>query len=528
MSNAVSCIHLTCTPTTNSAHAIVEFTHGEGIVEQIQLKGPSLQGDVRRQMTKLETISASWVICDSWAGIAGTVSLAIAQGGPVTLIYGPILILVLVGSCALTLAELASVYPTAGGQYHWTSILAPKSMTRALSYFCGMTNGFSWIAICTGIAIIPAQLIVGIALFYNPTFTPQAWHYFLIYQTINGLVLLYNITLLKRSLWIHDVAFFATLGSFFVITITCVARSSANYQPSVSVWGTFVNDSGWSSGGVAFLTGLVTPNYMYAGIDGALHLAEECKNASTVVPRALMSTLLIGFVSSFTFMVAMLYCTSDLDAVVASATGVPIFDMWYQATQSDVAATVFVVLLCCAAVFALIGAQQTASRLTWSLARDRAIIGSKWLSEIHTMFEVPVWSLIFNFVIMFIIGCIYLGSSSAFNAFIGSGLVLQHISYAIPAALLMYRKRSEMWLPRDRSFRLPSVAGWSVNAITIAFAILVLVFYDFPAVLPVTGSNMNYTSAVLGVMAIFAGINWGIYARRKYNGPRLQLNDEEI
>ncbi|KAJ5456916.1 hypothetical protein N7530_012190 [Penicillium desertorum] len=471
----------------------LEFTHGEGIVEKIQLKGLSLQEDVGRQMTKLETISASWVICDSWAGIAGTISLAIAQGGPVTLVYGPVLILILVGCCALTLAELASVYPTAGGQYHWTSILAPKSMNRALSYFCGMTNAFSWIAICTGIAIIPAQLIVGIALFYNPTFIPQAWHYFLIYQAINGLVLLYNITLLKRSLWIHDVAFFATLASFFVITITCVARSSSNYQPSVSVWGTFVNRSGWSSGGVSFLTGLVTPNYMYAGIDGALHLAEECKNASTVVPRALMSTLLIGFISSFTFMVAMLYCTSDLDAVVASSTGVPIFEMWYQATRSDVAATVFVVLLCCAAVFALIGAQQTASRLTWSLARDRAIIGSKWLNKIHTMFEVPVWSLVFNFVIMFIIGCIYLGSSSAFNAFIGSGLVLQHISYAIPAALLMYRKRSEMWLPRDRSFRLPSVAGWSVNAITIAFAILVLIFYDFPTVLPVTGSNMKPT-----------------------------------
>ncbi|KAJ5141214.1 hypothetical protein N7526_002209 [Penicillium atrosanguineum] len=437
-------------------------------------------------------------------------SLAIAQGGPVTLVYGPILTLILVGACALTLAELASVYPTAGGQYHWTSILAPKSVNRALvshsrqemfsfadqmqSYCCGMTNVFSWIAICTGIAIIPAQLIVGIALFYNPTYTPQAWHYFLIYQAINGLVLLYNITLLKRSLWIHDVAFFATLTSFFVITITCVARSSSNYQPSVSVWGTFINDSGWSSGGIAFLTGLVTPNYMYAGIDGALHLAEECENASTVVPRALISTLLIGFVSSFTFIIAMLYCTNDLSTVVTSATEVPIFEMWYQATRSDVAATVFVVVLCCAAVFALIGAQQTASRLTWSLARDRAIIGSKWLSEIHPKFEVPVWGLIFNFVIMFIIGCIYLGSSSAFNAFIGSGLVLQHISYAIPAALLMYRKRSEMWLPRDRTFRLPSVAGWSVNAITIGFAILVVIFYDFPTVSPVTSSNMSICS----------------------------------
>jgi choline transport protein len=83
-------------------------------------------------MTKLQTISASWVICDSWAGVAGTIALAISQGGPTTLVYGPILMFFLVGACALTLAELASVYPTAGGQYHWTSILAPRSINRSL------------------------------------------------------------------------------------------------------------------------------------------------------------------------------------------------------------------------------------------------------------------------------------------------------------------------------------------------------------------------------------------------------------
>jgi amino acid transporter len=114
---------------------------------------------------------------------------------------------------------------------------------------------------------------------------------------------------------------FVTIASFLVIVITCVARSAPHYEPSKAVWATFLNDSGWNSGGVAFLTGLVTPNYMYAGIDGALHLAEECKNASTVVPRALMSTLSIGFVTSLSFMIAMLYCTSDLDAVVQSKTG---------------------------------------------------------------------------------------------------------------------------------------------------------------------------------------------------------------
>jgi choline transport protein len=83
-------------------------------------------------MSAIEIVSAGFIISNSWAGIAATFALAISQGGPVILIYGPIIMLILVGACALTLAELASVYPTAGGQYHWTCILAPKTWSREL------------------------------------------------------------------------------------------------------------------------------------------------------------------------------------------------------------------------------------------------------------------------------------------------------------------------------------------------------------------------------------------------------------
>lgn len=174
-----------------------------------------------------------------------------------------------------------------------------------------------------------------------------------------------------------------------------------------------------------------------------------------------------------------------------SVESVPIYEMWHQATRSIAATTVFIVLLIFAATFALIGAQQTGSRLTWSFARDHALIGSSWLGVKHPTLEVPMWSLIFNFAIMFIIGCIYLGSSSAFNAFIGTGLVLQHVSYAFPAILLIYRKRSDIWLPTSAPFKLPGFLGWVVNIITVCFAVLVLIFYDFPTVMPVTGSNMS-------------------------------------
>jgi choline transport protein len=113
---------------------------------------------------------------------------------------------------------------------------------------------------------------------------------------------------------------FVSISTFVVLVITSLARTSPNFQPSEVVWTTFLNDSGWVDG-IAFLTGLVNPNYMYAGIDGAIHLAEECKNAAVVVPRALMSTITIGFVTSFIFAIVMVYCTNNLEAVVSTPTG---------------------------------------------------------------------------------------------------------------------------------------------------------------------------------------------------------------
>lgn len=106
--------------------------------------------------------------------------------------------------------------------------------------------------------------------------------------------------------------------AFFVITITCVAESNPK-QSSEFVWGEFINpESGWSSNGVVFLTGLVNPNFIYSGLDGAIHLAEECTNAATAIPRALVSTVVIGFVTTLGFAVAMCYSYHDFDAVLAA------------------------------------------------------------------------------------------------------------------------------------------------------------------------------------------------------------------
>jgi choline transport protein len=119
---------------------------------------------------------------------------------------------------------------------------------------------------------------------------------------------------------ITELLVFVTLTGFFAILITCLSRATPKNSDKF-VWTTFVNNSGGWPDAVSFLTGLIAPNYMYAGLDGAIHLCEECKDASRVVPRAVVSTQSIGFVTSFAFAVAMTYCIKDFDAVLTTPTG---------------------------------------------------------------------------------------------------------------------------------------------------------------------------------------------------------------
>lgn len=111
-----------------------------------------------------------------------------------------------------------------------------------------------------------------------------------------------------------------SLAAFLSVTTICLVRAPT-YQSSQSVWVDFVDASGWNGNGVVFLIGLLTPGYMYAGIDGAIHLAEEATSASEAVPRALLSTWSIGFITSFIVAIAAMYSAQDFTLISNTPTG---------------------------------------------------------------------------------------------------------------------------------------------------------------------------------------------------------------
>lgn len=87
---------------------------------------------MRRDIGPFDILCVGYNICNCWVGLAATMVIGIEQGGTVTLIYGTLVVTFAMVCSAATMAELSSVYPTSGGPYHWTSILAPERYHRFL------------------------------------------------------------------------------------------------------------------------------------------------------------------------------------------------------------------------------------------------------------------------------------------------------------------------------------------------------------------------------------------------------------
>jgi choline transport protein len=385
-----------------------------------------------------------------------------------------------------------------------------------------MINIFAWMATSAAICATLPSIFLGLAVFWNPSYIVQRWQGFLIYEASNIVMLVYNIGILRRTAWTHDLGMALSLLLMLTFFITCLARASPKL-PSSFVWTTFTNEgTGWSDG-IVFIAGLINPNFGFVGVDGAIHLAEDAINAFSAVPQALVATVIIGFATAFPFVVAMFYCISDTASVLASP--VPIFEIWRQAVRSDGGATAMTALFLLTGYFSLNATQQTASRLTWSFARDRGLVCSGAIGTIHPALGVPVWALIANAFVVFIIGCIYLGSTAAFNATVATSIILMHMSFAIAAGLKMLRRRAPQFLPQRNTrwtWNLGKL-GWLIDSITVAWGLVTLIFYSFPTSNPTTASGANYAAAVLAVMALFAVINWFIYAKKHYHGPRVNL-----
>ncbi len=121
------------------------------------------------------------------------------------------------------------------------------------------------------------------------------WHGALIIFILILTVTLFNIFCSK--VFPHLGVIILTLHMIlFIIILVVITVMTTTKNSNEMVWNSFTwySLSGRTkSNGLGFVMGLLTPAFAFIGVDGAIHLAEEVRNPSKVVPWAMIGRFAI-------------------------------------------------------------------------------------------------------------------------------------------------------------------------------------------------------------------------------------------
>lgn len=258
--------------------------------------------------------------------------------------------------------------------------------------------------------------------------------------------------------------------------------------------------------------------------DTVTHLAEEIPYPQRNVPLAILCQMSIGFITGLAYLIAIFYAINDFDALYESA--YPIATIYLQATGSaDGAIGLLALILICIGI-CICGLYITCGRTLWALARDGATPFPRFISTVSPRLGMPMYSTIITAVLVTVLGAIYVGSLTAFNAFVGSFVLMSSSSYiaAILPNIITRRKNIEVYGP----FQLKGIWGYVLPIIACSYMIVWFVIYCFPFFLPTEAATMNYASLMWGGLSIFVAAWWFLGARRNYKGPPIVRNGGKV
>ena len=110
--------------------------------------------------------------------------------------------------------------------------------------------------------------------------------------------------------------------------------------------------------------------------------AEELKDASRVLPVAMMWTLLINGVLGFAMLITLCFCLGNVENILSTPTGYPFIQVFYNTTNSHTGTTVMTCILIVLTICGAISNVATASRQLFAFARDNGLPFSKFLAYV--------------------------------------------------------------------------------------------------------------------------------------------------
>ncbi|KAK8038351.1 7-keto 8-aminopelargonic acid transporter [Apiospora phragmitis] len=437
------------------------------------------QTRTRRLFSMSQLFAFSLTYMGTWEGWNVNMTSALLNGGPRALFFGAFLALAGAWAQASSVAEMASLQPVAGAQYHWTYHLAPGAIANSV--------------------VIQLEALIA---FNHPDYVPGGWHTSAMVIALCVAEGLLNLFAFKLVPWVEMTGGVLHVAMFIVFIILFPVMGTRHNSDILFFDSTA---SGWADQpGVSWNLGMITLTWALTGFDSAIHMSEETKQAKSAVPRAIFWSIfmnsLMGLVYISVFLIAMGPVEDSPQATTA------LYSLyWFNGIASNLASIASV------------------SRLTWAWSRDGGL--PIYFSYIDPKLRVPARALCLTVVLVSLLCLLNIGGTTyiVFGAITGLTCWALYFSYAICLVSMISARFNKADLKLG-SWNLGRF-GLAINCFALVYTLYIMVWLPFPQSTPVDAAGMNYCAPMVGFVLIFTLGMWFGWAKKNWSGPNVKIRD---
>ncbi len=356
--------------------------------------------ELKRGWSGFSNFAISLTIICVLSGCFTTFGQAWNDGGPIAISIGWPVISLLVLLVGLSMAELASKYPTAGGIYYWAYSLGGVRW----AWFTGWFN-------LLGLVAIVAAVDYGCASFLNSVLAIYGFHFIIDCTTTNPSTILHNTFILFFLI----LALHSIINVFSSHLVSLLNRISAwwmlagvgrdcgradfldpsSHQSAAFVFSHRINNSGFSEHFYWFMIlplGFLLTMYTFTGYDASAHLSEETHDAERAAPRGLWTAIAYSAVGGWAVLLALTFAATHIAAINAGGGGaIPIIET----SLSTGLAKLVLDISTIGQLFCGMGCVAAASRMVFAFSRDGAVPGHALWRRLNKH-QTPTWAVLFR------------------------------------------------------------------------------------------------------------------------------------
>jgi amino acid transporter len=482
------------------------------------LHGMGYAQELSRRMSGFSNFAISFSLICVLAGGITAFPNALSAGGPFSVTIGWLIGGFFAVIVACSMGQIASAYPTAGGLYHWSSILGGRGWGWTTAWLNIVALTFVIASVDVGVfQLFRDMVLAGIFGVDVSGWTAASLGFgvsFDVHQTIAVILIvisqgLFNHFGIRVTTLLTD---FSGYLIFVVALVLIVVMFAFGATHDFSRILHFTNNTGYPGGGfypqprppfVAFLVGLLYPLYTIAGYDASANTSEETVNARRAVPRAMLQAVFWSVVFGFAMAVSFITAIPDLGAA-ARAGAHSWFNLFNDLPLPSFLRQFLAIGLVLGNYVCALAAVTSTSRMIYAFARDNGMPFSKTLKSVSHTHRTPVPAIWFT-AFLSLAAILY---TPAFTALSAASVVFLYISYAMPIAAGLVAE-GKTW---------KEFGPFSLGNLSKPFAaitVIGVVILTYAGAQPPSGVVVNYS---IGISLLLAIIWFGIEHRR-FQGP---------